>query len=112
MNEASINLAVDNTPFGDQKSIYQIQTESILTLLKKAGLSTKDVDGIATNGVERFSSVGMAEYLGINPKWSESSFLGGSSYLTFVKRAIINNCMMKQVRLLVDGEIIKNLQDF
>ena len=88
MNEASINLAVDNTPFEDQKSIYEIQSESILTLLKKAGLSTKDVDGIATNGVERFSSVGMAEYLGINPKWSESSFLGGSSYLTFVKRAI------------------------
>jgi acetyl-CoA acetyltransferase len=88
MIEASINLAVDNTPFEDQKSIYEIQTESILKLLKKAGLSTKDVDGIATNGVERFSSVGMAEYLGINPKWSESSFLGGSSYLTFVKRAI------------------------
>ena len=87
MNEASINLAVDNTPFEDQKSIYEIQTESILTLLKKAGLSTKDVDGIATNGVERFSSVGMAEYLGINPKWSESSFLGGSSYPYICKKS-------------------------
>ena len=76
MNEASINLAVDNTPFGDQKSIYQIQTESILTLLKKAGLSTKDVDGIATNGVERFSSVGMAEYLGINQNGVKVHFWG------------------------------------
>ena len=88
MNKASINLAIDNTPFDTQKSIYEIQTESILELLEKAGLQTKDIDGIATNGVERFSSVGISEFLGITPKWSESSFLGGSSYLTFVKRAI------------------------
>ncbi|MDA0753712.1 MAG: thiolase [Candidatus Marinimicrobia bacterium] len=88
MNKASINLAIDNTPFDTQKSIYEIQTESILELLEKAGLQTKDIDGIATNGVERFSSVGISEFLGITPQWSESSFLGGSSYLTFVKRAI------------------------
>ncbi len=88
MNSASINLAADNTPFDEPKSIYEIQAESILEILNKAGLQTKDIDGLATNGVERFSSVGMSEYLGIKPKWSESSFLGGSSYLTFIKRAI------------------------
>ena len=88
MNKASINLATDVTPFDDPKSIYEIQSEAINHLLETAGLSIKDVDGLATNGVERFSTVGMSEYLGISPKWTESSFLGGSSYVTFIKRAV------------------------
>ncbi len=88
MNKASINLATDVTPFNDPKSIYEIQSEAINRLLETAGLSIKDVDGLATNGVERFSTVGMSEYLGISPKWTESSFLGGSSYVTFIKRAV------------------------
>ena len=88
MNKASINLATDVTPFNDPKSIYEIQSEAINHLLETAGLSIKDVDGLATNGVERFSTVGMSEYLGISPKWTESSFLGGSSYVTFIKRAV------------------------
>ena len=88
MNKASINLATDITPFDDPKSIYEIQSEAIHALLSEAGISIKDVDGLATNGVERFSSVGMSEYLGITPRWTESSFLGGSSYLTFIQRAI------------------------
>lgn len=88
MNKASINLAADITPFDDPKSIYEIQSEAIHALLSEAGISIKDVDGLATNGVERFSSVGMSEYLGITPRWTESSFLGGSSYLTFIQRAI------------------------
>jgi acetyl-CoA acetyltransferase len=88
MNKASINIATDITPFDNPRSIYEIQSEAINHLLNSAGLSIKDVDGLATNGVERFSTVGMSEYLGITPRWTESSFLGGSSYLTFVNRAI------------------------
>ena len=88
LSEASINLATDVIPFDNPKSIYEIQSEAIHRLLNTAGLSIKDVDGLATNGVERFSTVAMSEYLGISPSWTESSFLGGSSYLTFVKRAV------------------------
>lgn len=88
MNKASINIATDITPFDNPRSIYEIQSEAINHLLNSAGLSIKDVDGLATNGVERFSTVGMSEYLGITPRWTESSFLGGSSYLTFVNRAV------------------------
>ena len=88
MNNASINLATDVIPYDNPKSIYEIQSEAIHRLLANAGLSVKDIDGLATNGVERFSTVGMSEYLGISPSWTESSFLGGSSYLTFIKRAV------------------------
>jgi acetyl-CoA acetyltransferase len=88
LNNASINLATDVIPYDNPKSIYEIQSEAIHRLLANAGLSVKDIDGLATNGVERFSTVGMSEYLGISPSWTESSFLGGSSYLTFIKRAV------------------------
>ena len=88
MNKASINSAIDIIPYDRPRSIYEIQSEAINTLLNEAGISLKDVDGLATNGIERFSTVGMSEYLGISPRWTESSFLGGSSYLTFIKRAI------------------------
>ena len=57
MNKASINSAIDITPYDSPKSIYEIQSEAINTLLNEAGISLKDVDGLATNGVERFSTV-------------------------------------------------------
>lgn len=68
-------------------SILTLQAQAITRALTDAGLSTADVDGIATSGVSRFSATQVADYLGIQPAWCDSTFAGGSAYEMYVARA-------------------------
>lgn len=69
-------------------SILRLQTQAIRAALDDAGLSLRDVDGLCTNGLTRFSTTQLAEYLGIRPTWTDSTFAGGASYELFVGRAV------------------------
>lgn len=69
------------------KSILTLQAQAITRALTDAGLSLSDVDGLATSGVSRFSATQVADYLGIQPAWSDSTFAGGSAYEMYVARA-------------------------
>lgn len=68
-------------------SILTLQTQAITRALADAGLSLSDVDGIATTGVSRFSATQVADYLGLQPAWTDSTFAGGSAYEMMVARA-------------------------
>jgi acetyl-CoA acetyltransferase len=69
------------------RTILDLQAEAIVRALDDAGLTLKDVDGLFTTGVSRFSASQVAEYLGIYPTWNESTMAGGSSYEIFVGHA-------------------------
>ncbi|PVG80809.1 thiolase [Nocardioides gansuensis] len=69
------------------RSILGLQTQAVTRALADAGLTLADVDGIATTGVSRFSATQLADYFGITPRWTESTFAGGSAYEMFVARA-------------------------
>jgi acetyl-CoA acetyltransferase len=69
------------------KSILTLQTQAITRALNDAGLRLSDVDGIATTGVARFSTAALADYLGIQPSWNDSTFAGGSAYEMMIARA-------------------------
>jgi acetyl-CoA acetyltransferase len=69
------------------RSILGLQTQAITRALADAGLTLRDVDGLATTGVSRFSTTQLAEYLGIQPSWVESTFAGGAAFEMFVGRA-------------------------
>lgn len=70
------------------KSILTLQAQAITRALDDAGLTLADVDGIATSGVSRFSATQVADYLGIQPAWCDSTFAGGSAYEMYVARAV------------------------
>ncbi|MCX6453011.1 MAG: thiolase [Actinobacteria bacterium] len=70
------------------KSILELQSQAVTRALADAGLTTQDVDGIATNGISRFSATQLADYLGIVPSFTDSSFAGGSSFEIYVARAV------------------------
>ena len=70
-----------------ERSVLELQTQAVTRALADAGLEMGDVDGIATNGVSRFSTTQLAEYLGLQPRWVESTFVGGSAYESYVARA-------------------------
>jgi acetyl-CoA acetyltransferase len=69
------------------RSVLGLQTQAITRALADAGLTVADVDGLATTGVSRFSTTQLAEYLGIQLSWVDSTFAGGSAFEMFVARA-------------------------
>ena len=64
-----------------------LQAQAVTRALADAGLSLRDVDGLATAGLSRFSTTQLAEYLGIQPTWVESTFSGGCAFEMYVARA-------------------------
>ncbi len=67
------------------KSSLQHHAEAAYNALEDAGLSKSDVDGIFTAG---FSTLATAEYLGIQPGFTDSTSVGGSSFIIHVAHAI------------------------
>lgn len=78
-------ISPDGTLDGDLRAI---ESRVARAALDDAGLSLADVDGLFTcTGGTLMHSVELAEYLGIQPRWTCSTQTGGSSYELHVEQA-------------------------
>lgn len=68
-------------------SVLTLQAQAVTRALADAGLTLGDVDGLATTGLSRFSATQLADYLGLTPTWTDSTFAGGCAYEMYVARA-------------------------
>jgi acetyl-CoA acetyltransferase len=66
-------------------SALQLHTEAALNAVADAGLTLRDVDGIAT--VSTPGPVQVAHSLGIVPRWMDGTSVGGTSFLLHVRHA-------------------------
>jgi acetyl-CoA acetyltransferase len=57
--------------------------------LAEAGMTLKDVDGLFTNYMGEEGSVQVGEYLGLQPRYADSSDMGGGSFEAFVHHAML-----------------------
>ena len=55
--------------------------------LRDAGIELSEVDGLFTAGTGAMASVQLAEYLGITPRYTDSTMTGGSSFVIHVEHA-------------------------
>ena len=67
------------------KSALQHHTEAAYNALADAGLTVKDVDGVFTAG---YSTLATAEYMGIKPKFTDATAVGGSSFVIHIAHAV------------------------
>jgi len=63
-----------------KRSILELHAQAATRAVADAGLALADVDGLFTTGVPRFPAVQVAEYLGLRPRWTDTTFSGGSSF--------------------------------
>jgi acetyl-CoA acetyltransferase len=63
-----------------------LEAQMIGEALADAGLTLADVDGICSVGMG-MGSLGLAEYLGIHPRYTDSTSTGGSSFEVHVEHA-------------------------
>lgn len=85
------------------KSALTLHMEAAHNALEDAGLKKSDVDGLLTAGL--FNSAQLAEYLGITPRYTDSTSVGGCSFLIHVEHAMAAiNAGLCEVALITHGE--------
>jgi acetyl-CoA acetyltransferase len=81
---ALVGVADAVSPTGELESHGRaLETAMIHEALADAGLTLDDVDGVT----HAFSAAGLAEYLGIRPRYLDGTMVGGSSYELHVEHA-------------------------
>lgn len=87
------------------KSSLQLQAEAARNALADAGVEKSEVDAIFTAGTGVMDSVLTAEYLGITPRYSDSTQVGGSSFEFHVQHAAAAiNAGLCRVALITHGQ--------
>ena len=66
----------------------QIMANSVLDALDDAGIKLNEVDGVfAATAFHSMAAMSLSEYLGLKPKFADSTQIGGSSFLSHVLTA-------------------------
>src|SRR5690606_33591325 len=65
----------------------ELQAQAARGALLDAGLRLGDVDGIFAHTDDRFSSLLLGEYLGIRPRYTDTTNVGGMSNLSHIRHA-------------------------
>lgn len=65
-----------------------LQAQAAGRALRDAGLSLKDVDGVFAHVDDRFAGLQLAEYLGIRPRYVDSTSVGGMSNVMHIRHAM------------------------
>ncbi|HXK34294.1 MAG TPA: acetyl-CoA acetyltransferase [Dehalococcoidia bacterium] len=73
--------------------------------LRDAGIDKSEVDAVFTCGIGAMASTQLCEYLGIIPKYTDSTMTGGSSFVIHVEHAAAAiNAGLCSVALITHGE--------
>jgi len=81
---------VAETPLGEVHDHNELSMLALATreALAEAGMRIRDIDGVFVNYMGDEGSVQVAEYLGITPRYSDSTDLGGAAFEAHVHHAI------------------------
>jgi acetyl-CoA acetyltransferase len=85
---ALVGVADAASPTGElDRTGRALEVAVIAEALDDAGLAIGDVDGICYAGTTGMATLGLAEYLGLSPRWTDGTNVGGSSYQVHVEHA-------------------------
>jgi acetyl-CoA acetyltransferase len=87
VNSTTAIVGAAASDIGAAGSALHLQADAALAALEDAGLDVRAVDGLCTAGSSRFGTTLLAEYLGIQPRWTDGTFAGGASFEVFVGHA-------------------------
>lgn len=85
-------VGVGHAGMGDASGYtdMEILAQAAARAVRDAGLSTRDIDGLATcSSSATMWSMPVAEYLGIRPRYIEATMLGGSSFVSHLLPSVL-----------------------
>ncbi|HEY7126744.1 MAG TPA: acetyl-CoA acetyltransferase [Ktedonobacterales bacterium] len=86
---AIVGVAESDLGVTPNKTVLQLQAQAIKAALDDAGLEKKDIDALFVAGNWSWSpNLVLAEYLGIQPRFSDGTNVGGSSFEFHIGHAV------------------------
>jgi acetyl-CoA acetyltransferase len=88
-NKVAIVGAAESTEIGKVPgmSAMQLHADAAINAIADCGIDPRDIDGLACTRVEYFAPITLGSYLGLTPRWVDSTFIGGSSFMALVGHA-------------------------
>src|SRR5439155_25326028 len=74
-----VGIGLSDGPVTPDLTATMLEAQSFRRALDDAGLAKGDIEGLASAGYGGMHEVMLAEYLGVRPRWMESTSVGGSS---------------------------------
>lgn len=88
MTVAVAGIALSDTGRVDDKGPFELIAQASRRALADAGLSPADVDGLASTGQGTLPPVDVGEYLGLRPRWIDSTAVGGATWEVMASHAV------------------------
>ena len=70
------------------KNVWQLHADAAHAALADAGLQKRDVDGLFSAGVDMMHPLVLGEYLGLRPRYTDSTMTGGGVWEYYVEHAL------------------------
>ena len=87
---AVVGLAESGCGIASGWSAMEIMANSVHDALDDAGIKLNEVDGVfAATAFHSMAAMSLSEYLGLKPKFADSSQIGGSSFLSHILTAAL-----------------------
>lgn len=84
---AIAGVALSDVGRVDDKNAYELMAQASRRALAEAGLQPSDVDGLASTGQGTLPPTDVGEYLGLRPRWIDSTSVGGASWEVMLAHA-------------------------
>jgi acetyl-CoA acetyltransferase len=77
---AIAGIALSDVGRVDHETPYALVAQGARRAVADAGLKPSDIDGIASTSLGAMAPIDVAEYMGIKPRWVDSTTVGGASW--------------------------------
>ncbi|MFE6103704.1 acetyl-CoA acetyltransferase [Streptomyces laurentii] len=77
---AAVGVALADCGRVDEATPYALHAQAARRALADSGLDRSVIDGLASAGLGTLAPVEVAEYLGLRPRWTDSTSVGGATW--------------------------------
>jgi acetyl-CoA acetyltransferase len=85
---AIAGVALSDVGKVDHASPYSLAAQASRRALADAGLVPTDIDGLGSTALGTLAPIDVAEYLGLRPRWLDSTAVGGASWEVMASHAV------------------------
>ena len=85
-------VGVAESDFGTvpDKTVHELHAQAAVRAVEDAGIDREEIDGLfSCGGADGLHVLQLSEYLGIHPRYLDSTQVGGSSWETFIEHAVL-----------------------
>ncbi|MGI9362615.1 MAG: hypothetical protein ACR2O7_13790, partial [Parasphingorhabdus sp.] len=73
-------VGLSGLPGSPDATPFALHAQAAREALVESGLKPSDIDGFASAGLGALQPIEVAEYLGLKPRWTDSTGVGGATW--------------------------------